>query len=62
MADKEPKLLWRLKLTYWLLIYGYTSGLLKAWRFSGANCWIDTYYHDGYTAHAAILEDMSYAD
>lgn len=61
MAEFEPVLLWRLKLTYWLLCYGYTHNPFTAWRYSGSDCWIGTYYRDGYTAHAAVKEDASYA-
>lgn len=60
MANKEPKWLWRLKLTYWLLRFGYKRNPLAAWIYSGEDCWIDTYYRDGYTAHAAVWEDASY--
>lgn len=59
MTDTDPRLLWRLKLTYWIVRYYGFRNPFKAWQFSGQDCWAD-YYRAGYAAHSAILEDMSY--
>lgn len=60
MADFEPELLWRLKLTFWMLRYRCDRNPIHAWRWTSEECWLEM-YRDGYTAHAAIIEDMSNA-
>jgi hypothetical protein len=60
MGKREPQWLWRLKLVYWMFRFGYVDQPVKAWRWSGQECWIRLYYETGYTAYAAICEDASY--
>ena len=57
MGKREWKLVWRLKLVYWMFRFGYARNPFSAWRWSGQECWIRLYYQSGYTPHAAILED-----
>lgn len=58
------KILWRIRLFALLNRFGYTKSdrwnIIKIWRWTGSECWID-YYEDGYSAIEAIKEDMSYA-
>lgn len=60
MAEFEWRVIWQLKLVYWMWRYRYQRNPIKAWLWSCEDCWIETYYDNGYTAHAAIREDMSY--
>lgn len=59
--DLEPQWLWRMKLTYWMLRFRYQANPLRAWKWTGEECWTD-YWRDGYSARDAIAEDMSYGD
>lgn len=54
-------LLWKLRLAFWLMVYGYGYSRWRAHKivaFAFEDCW-DLFREDGYTPRDAVIEDAS---
>lgn len=54
------KLLWRIKLSYYMLRYDSIFHPIHVWKYSNESSWIETYFEKGYTPEEAYWEDFSY--
>jgi len=55
------KAIWKIRLAFWLFVYGYgyrRYKVAKIVRFAFEDCW-DSFREDGYTPREALIEDAS---